>query len=213
MIRAAADSRRNHLVSRVAVLVHEINQIAARRVEMTDAQARDYAQAELLSKGIATLNQVVQEVSEANLSRLTDLVNTALRHIFFDQELEFRIVSEEKWNMTVYRFEVLHDGVPGNQNSFGGGIYAVIALVLKIVFNRYTKRYPMIVGDESLHFVSGEYVARTSAFMQELSRDFDMKFVLITHEPRFAAAADQNYRASDGGKEAGTLFNLRAVAQ
>lgn len=210
-VRSAACAHVAGLAEALAVARHEVAQATAERAGMEALQEQDRARAALFAQAIAALNQTIQMVSAANVADLTADVNAGLRSIFHDQDLEFRVVDEVKRNSISYRFELLHDGVAGSTRNFGGSVYAVVALVLKVKFLIYAKCFPMLVMDESLRFVSKEYVARTSQFLRSLADGLDMDILLITHEPAFAAGADVNYFVSEGSPRAnGTTLALKA---
>ena len=146
------------------------------------------------------LQQLVEQINTENINKIHLLVNQALTYIFFDQKLEFRIVSEVKRNQTVYRCEVKEGEVVGNLQSFGGGVWCVISVILKILFNRLTKRFPLIVLDESLSFLADKYVPYASAFLKEFSQKFDMPIILVTHNRLFCDYADREYEAVQGAE-------------
>lgn len=201
-----ARTHRQTLADQLAVLTHRLGETQTRHTTLTAAQDTDRQTAETLTQAVAVLNQLIEVVSGRNLARLTEITNMALRTVFYDQEVEFKITTEVKRNMTTYRFVVMQDGVEGTTASFGGGVMAVIAFVLKVLFNRFAKRYPFIALDESLSFVSAQYIPRTSALIKEIVHDFGVPVLLITHQPAFAAAADHNFEAVPGNKFVGTKY-------
>ena len=136
------------------------------------------------------IQELVDQVSTSNIERIETLVNSALASIFFDQDIKFKINQETKRNLNCYSFVTMKDGVEGSIYSFGGGIMAVEAMVLKILFNLLSKRYPLLILDESLSFVSEKYIEGTSNFMKELSEQFDIPIVLVTHQDSFTRNAD-----------------------
>lgn len=136
------------------------------------------------------VQNLVDTVSKNSIEKVENLVNSALRTIFFDQDIEFKIISEVKRNLTCYRIVTKKDGVEGSINSFAGGVMAVEAMVMKVLFNLLAKRFPFIVLDESLSFVSEKYIQNTSDFMKDLSKQFNLPIVLVTHQPSFEEGAD-----------------------
>lgn len=194
--RAQADALRTALSRDCVILSHTQDALSAEAGELTRRQTALKTRAESMQLAAAVLQQLVDEVGAANISRLEHLVNSALRTVFHDLDLQFRIVSEIKRNTNSYRIVVFHNGVEGSTESFGGGVYAVIALVLKILFNILAKRYPLLVLDESLAMVSEQYISRVSQLIKELSAEFSMPILLVTHQPGFAAEANRTYEIS-----------------
>jgi ABC-type dipeptide/oligopeptide/nickel transport system ATPase subunit len=100
----------------------------------------------------------------------------------------------------------LQDNVRGSINSFGGGIIAVIAVVLKILFNIVTKRFPLLVFDETLSFLAVNYIPAMSEFLKTLSKEFNIPILLVTHQKEFAIAAENCFEISLD-KEGNTIIN------
>jgi len=136
------------------------------------------------------LQEVVEKVSQQNLLKIEAFVNRALSLIFTDLNLSFKIGQDVKRGNNVYFFEILQDNVRGSINSFGGGIIAVIAVVLKILFNIITKRFPLLVFDETLSFLAVNYIPAMSEFLKTLSKEFNLPILLVTHQKEFAVSAD-----------------------
>lgn len=136
------------------------------------------------------IQELVDMVSTNNINRIETLVNSALASIFYDQDIKFKIKQETKRNLNCYSFVTMKDGVEGSIHSFGGGIMAVEAMVLKILFNLLSKRYPLLILDESLSFVSERYIEGTSKFIKELSEEFSLPIALVTHQQSFKENAD-----------------------
>lgn len=152
---------------------------------------------EILTMATKFLADLVDRVSVQNLRKLEDIVNNALRVIFHDQDFKFEIESQIRRGATSYSWTLSKDGIKGNINSFGGGAFAVISLILKILSQIISKKYPLLVLDESLSFVSKEYITpNLSQFLKELSEQFETTILLVTHQPAFAEEADLVYKVS-----------------
>lgn len=181
------------------ILDHSVATLQADLDKMAETQAKLKAHVENLKLAATVLQELVDAVSQRNLMRTEELVNSALATIFPDQEIRFRILSEIKRNTVQYRVAIIQDGHEGTINSYGGGPVSVIALVLKLLFNVLAKRYPFLAFDESLSFLSEKYIDNASAFIKEMSDEFKMPILFVTHQPKLAAASDQTYEASPGG--------------
>jgi ABC-type lipoprotein export system ATPase subunit len=70
---------------------------------------------------------------------------------------------------------------------------------LKIIFNIFTKRFPVLLLDESLAFLSEQYQSSFSNLLKELSRQFNLIIVLVTHQAMFAESADIHHHVSREG--------------
>jgi ABC-type lipoprotein export system ATPase subunit len=72
----------------------------------------------------------------------------------------------------------------------------ITALVMKLIFNRITNRFPLVVFDESLSFLADKYIDPASQFIKQMTAEFKMPLILVTHQPRFTAYADYTYTAA-----------------
>jgi len=131
------------------------------------------------------LQQLTDTLSIQSIGEITKAVNEALTYIFFDQDLRFRVSSAVKRGKVQYELLVDDRGREGNIHAYGGGIYAIIATVLKMSLNVVTKRAPVILLDESLSFVSDRYIDRTSEFLNEISENLGLSAILVTHQEKF----------------------------
>lgn len=168
----------------------------------------DRVRGELLKRASLVLGHVVEVVSVKNLERVEGIVNTALKEIFFDMDLSFHLVSEVKRGVTVVRVELREGGVEGCLSSFGGGVLAVVAMVLKVVFNRFAGRANFLGFDESLSFLSEKYVSVASRFIRSLAVEFGMPLVFVTHQNELAREADNCYEVYGMG---GGVSGVRRV--
>jgi DNA repair ATPase RecN len=142
------------------------------------------------------LQEVVEKISRQNLQKIETFVNRALSLIFPDINLSFQIEQSVKRGNNVYSFVIMKDKIQGSIHSFGGGVLAVIAVVLKVLFNIVTKRFPLLVFDETLSFLAVNYIPAMSEFLKTLSQEFDTPILLVTHQKEFAIAADNCYEVS-----------------
>ena len=140
------------------------------------------------------LQEVADKVSTENFKKIEFLVNRALSTIFTDLRLTFKIVTEVKRGNPVYQFEIDKNGIPGTINSLGGGIVVVVAVVLKLLFNVISNRFPLLVLDETLsHLHSTSYVRNMSAFLREVSKEFGIPIVMVSQEDGFSEFSDTCY--------------------
>lgn len=187
-------------------------EVAGRR--LSEMESRHAAEAQSLAvqeeraghmvQANAIMRRLVEELNSENLRKIEVLVNDALEVVFDDQEVEFRIVPAAKRGNTVYGVEMTVGEHTGGLDAFGGGVWAMVAVVLKIVFNRLTERYPLLVLDESLSFLANQYIPTASALLRQISERFRLPVLLVTHQAAFAASADVAYTASRSGR--GTVF-------
>lgn len=212
VLRQQGGAYRKSLEARRAVLDHQVLSTQSNLDSALNRQDKLKEQTEDLKMAAVLLQELVDSVAAKNILRTEELVNSALSTIFTDMKLDFKIISEIKRNANSYRMVIVENGVEGNLNSFGGGVWAIVAFVLKVLFNILGKRHPMLAFDESLSFLSEKYIPNASAFIKDLSREFNMPILLVTHQPLFTQASDQIYTASSAGKKT-VKFTVKTAAE
>ena len=164
----------------------------------TDSQARmSFLKNRITNLHVArkVLQEIVERVGKENLVKIENFVNQALGVIFTDLQLTFKIEQDVKRGNNTYSFAIYEGQVTGCLNSFGGGVVAIISVILKLLFNLITKRFPLLVLDETLIFLhSKEYMRNTSKFLSDFSRQFCVPVVMVTQVDSFAEQADICYR-------------------
>lgn len=172
-------------------------QVIERDVASLNQTLKDYAfEYECHTKASHFLKELIRVVSLEQIDRVEKLVNSAIHQIFPESIITFQIVTSTKRNMTEYDFKLCRNGNPqsmGGLDSNGGGLWSVIALVLQVTFLVLSKRYPLLCLDESLVAISEKHIAGTSALIKELSEQFNMNILLISHQPLFMEEADIVY--------------------
>jgi DNA repair exonuclease SbcCD ATPase subunit len=189
------------VADRENILAHNaVEQLEKQLRSLTAEQTPLKNQVELMKMGAAFLQQLIDTVATDNINNIETLVNTALASIFKDQDIAFKIVQEIKRNQVLYKIILVHNGVEGGINSFGGGPWGVVALVLKAVVLILGKRYPVLALDESLSYVSKEYRESVSHFLHDLTKPYpaglSLPILLVSHEPQFNEAADNILEAT-----------------
>jgi len=164
----------------------EINTIEDQNVELVH-------NVEIMSMATTFLQNLIEVVSIKNIKRINELVNTALDTIFHDIDIQFQIEQGVKRDKNVYEFKLSKLDIVGDKNSFGGGIVSLVSFILKIVFNIFSRSYPLIVLDESLSFVSKKYISPACKFINDLAKEFKIIILLVTHQPLFLDKAGKKY--------------------
>lgn len=151
------------------------------------------------------LTELVREQSNIKIGEIENIVNEGLKVVFSDN-IEIKIISSILNNKTTYHIDITQNGVHGTQESFGGGVLAVISLCLRVVMIIYCKRDRILFLDESLGFVSEVYQPSLSNFISQLCKRLGFNITLISHQPKMTAYADRIYEAYKG--KDGTEFRL-----
>lgn len=170
--------------------------------ELIEGDKRD---AKLARDCSTILTELVREQSNIKIGEIENIVNEGLKVVFSDN-IEIKIISSILNNKTTYHIDITQNGVHGTQESFGGGVLAVISLCLRVVMIIYCKRDRMLFLDESLGFVSEVYQPSLSNFISQLCKRLGFNITLISHQPKMTAYADRIYEAYKG--KDGTEFRL-----
>jgi hypothetical protein len=170
--------------------------------ELIEGDKRD---AKLARDCSTILTELVREQSNIKIGEIENIVNEGLKIVFSDN-IEIKIISSILNNKTTYHIDITQNGVHGTQESFGGGVLAVISLCLRVVMIIYCKRDRILFLDESLGFVSEIYQPSLSNFISQLCKRLGFDITLISHQPRMTAYTDRIYEAYKG--KDGTEFRL-----
>ncbi len=149
------------------------------------------------SLAVAAIQEVVNKVAQENLFKVERLVNSALSSVFTDKEIVFSIKSKVLRGMSSYYFSLICDGKERGIRAKGGGVWCVVAFVLKLLVNVLTKREGVICLDESLSFLSAKYISSVSDFIKELASEFKLSVLLVTHQELFKDTSDRVITASN----------------
>ena len=137
------------------------------------------------------LSKVSAEYRVRICSTFNQLVTEALSHIF-QKDINFRISLESYRNQPAINVMITEDAfVLDPQKSCGGGMNDIIALVFKIIFVYLSGSQKTIVLDESLKFLSTNYLQTASNFLAEICSRLQMQLILVTHKEDLQLSADK----------------------
>ena len=165
----------------------------------------DKKEAKLARDCSSILTELVREQSNLKIGEIENIVNEGLLAVF-SEDIKIKITSAIKRDKTEYHIDIIQNGVHGTQESFGGGVLAVISLCLRVVMIIYCKRDRILFLDESLGFVSEVYQPSLSNFISQLCKRLGFNITLISHQPKMTAYADRIYEAYKS--KDGTEFRL-----
>lgn len=184
-----------------AVLRSQRDSLSSSLSEKTNKVMQIKSQSEVLLLSSTVLQEVVSRISEKNIKKIEELVTFSLKSIFTDLDLEFQVRSKVKRNLTTYYFVFLEGGKERSINSLGGGVVAITSLVLKVLFNVLTSRFPIVVFDESLSFVADKYIPNSASFLKDISDQFNLAILMVTHQPLFFSNCDVTLMVDKVGGE------------
>lgn len=152
---------------------------------------------------IDTLKEIMDKLSQEHVEKVVSLLTYALTVIFHDKNYSVEIVTSDKRNVKtadLILVERTEDRVIRSEfnDSIGGGILAVVGLVLQIYYCNVLGQSPVLFMDEALSQVSSEYISTLMAFIKELAETKNLIIVLISHDERYMNYADKTYMVNDG---------------
>ena len=180
--------------SKASIQKELLEQDIAKKLNLIE---NDKKEAKLARDCSSILTELVREQSNLKIGEIENIVNEGLLAVF-SEDIQIKITSAIKRDKTEYHIDIIQNGVHGTQESFGGGVLAVISLCLRVVMIIYCKRDRILFLDESLGFVSEVYQPSLSNFISQLCKRLGFNITLISHQPRMTAYADRIYEAYKG---------------
>lgn len=136
-------------------------------------------------------------------NRVESLVDEGLKYVFGSQ-YSFKIKSELTGKQIRTKFYIQENGLELNiLDAAGGGIADTVAFLLRIVMLVLKKpaQRRVLILDESLKFLSTEYLTRMAEFIPELAKSLDLQIIMTTHRQELVDAATTVIRVTKVGKE------------
>lgn len=153
---------------------------------------------------IKVLREIIDIMSREFIDQITDLLTYALQTIFYDMDYSIKILLKESRNSKQADIILLSKQEDGSiiespiPDNCGGGITAVIGLVLQVFFISYFKLNKILIIDEGLSQISKDYVGPTMKFLKTLSEQREFKFLLISHDAKIIKHADYMFEMVQG---------------
>lgn len=155
-----------------------------------------------LDKARALVQQAALDTQESLRVRLESVVTTALRAVFKDKQLEFRITFETKRGRTEALLEVGEDGQYSHpMETHGGGVVDVVSFALRVAFWSIDQSRPVLVLDEPMKFLSRDLVPNAAEMVRMLSQKLGLQIIMVSHIEEFIDGADRVFRISRRGNQ------------
>lgn len=152
---------------------------------------------------IDMLKEIVDRLSQDHIERIVDLLSYALSVIFYDKDYTVEVEMGDKRNAKTAEFVLVERNEEGvTRSSFddeiGGGIIAVVGIVLQVYYIGMLNLSPIIFVDEGFTQISSSYIDNFLKFIKELAEQKKFIVVLVSHDERLIAFADRTYRVDSG---------------
>ncbi len=136
------------------------------------------------------LLQISANYREDICNLFTNLVTEALTSIF-EKDIKFEIKLYSYRNEPAVDILVIENELEVDpQKSCGGGVNDIISLVLKIIFIYLKNSTRILILDESLKFLSRNYLEQASSFIQDISERMNLQIILVSHKPELEVGCD-----------------------
>ncbi len=168
--------------------------------ELQDLQTRKRT----LLSSIEVMKQLIEALSREQINALKDLISYGLKTIFVDRDYSLDIVISESRNVKQANFflvETLADGSVLKsefRDAIGGGVLAVVGLIIQVYYIIYFSQRPILFMDEALSQISTQYIGPVLEFINQLAEQKHFKFVLVSHDDRFIEYGRRVYSVNSG---------------
>lgn len=150
---------------------------------------------EVLTKTLRLLEQCNILSRDFVKTEVEQLVTQGLRGIFDDTAIQFNINFVTKRNQVEAEFTLSRVGDESNIQgdilyTRGGGLADIISISLRIIIMQMMKIKGPLILDEPGKFISAQYISAFGKFLTDVSKTFDRQIIMITHNERLEAFAD-----------------------
>jgi DNA repair exonuclease SbcCD ATPase subunit len=130
------------------------------------------------------LQQVISNKLEEIENKTVPIINSMLKTVFYEDDLQFKFKSEVKYGKMVYVPSIIDGktGLEGDVEDFGGGVLTITSALLRMLFILIADAPRFLVLDEGLNPVSPKYRPRVSEFLSKLCKELDFTFILISFD-------------------------------
>jgi len=190
------------------MLKQNITEERKRRKQITiDIRNHERAREILREAGLKTQQQMQYHIS--------DITSLALEAVFIDDPYKLQVEFIERRNKTECDLSFRRgEDVLSPLDATGGGAVDVASFALRVAsYSMQTPRtLPIIILDEPMRFLSRDNQKRASSMIKELSEKIGICFIIVTHEPTLAEAADRVFRVEkQKGISRVTMYNQEVV--
>lgn len=191
------------LKSKYETLENQLKLRENEKIELTNKMQDKLHKQMIYEDAISYMKEIVEALSRSHIDHLQDLLNSAVRTIFYDKNyrIEFEISEYRNSNcLSIYLIETLADGseIKTDIKDNGFGVKTIIGFILQIYFILYYKLNPILFIDEGFSSLSTQYIPYLRSLLKSLTEEYGFIFVLIAHDERFIDIADYKWDVKNG---------------
>lgn len=179
--------RANFVTSKVAAAKESLNDLYdIRREKIEDVEALSKEE-DILQKTMSLFKTLSEQENEKSKNLFVSLVNYGL-HSIFGSNVSFDLEMKMYATGTFYSPILVKDGNKEDLMSSGGGILDIVSFLCRIVVlvSFFSKDSRVLRLDEPFKNLSKEYREKAIFLMKELSSQFGIQFIMVTHIAEFA---------------------------
>lgn len=176
------------------------DEMSRRILETKTGIARLEAEDEVLRLVSELFRQMVDREVASGVRSIEHLLTEALHAVFNDQDLRVRAdvdVQRGKVSVDLVTVQTRSDGmvIEGmSRDGFGGAVTTIQSILLRIVVLLRRGLKPILLLDETLPALNGNYVDNMGKFLRVLCKRIGIDVLLVTFNPDLVTAADTAYR-------------------
>lgn len=195
-----AISSLNYMKNRNQQLRGTVEALKSKNVDISTS-IKDYEKfTTIIGKAKDFYKKAVDIIYENSVGDLKNVLNTALKYIFYDKNYEVDVLIEDKRGTKTLSFLLLDldTGLEVDiKDGIGNGVRVVMSFVIH-TFYLVNKDSRILILDEAYSNLSASYVDRFFEFAKKLCEKKDLCIILISHDERFIPLLDKVYSVSDG---------------
>jgi hypothetical protein len=137
-------------------------------------------------------NEWINGLTRAKLESIT---NAALKTIFPDKEMYFRVMPNRTKKGIFYDLFIETNGVMTELlDAKGGGVLDVIQMCLRITYlnKMQGKLRQTLILDEPLKNLDAERIGLAAYWLKNISQIFGIQFIIVTHIPALTMTLEQD---------------------
>lgn len=179
--------RANQVVAEYASSKKSLSDLYDIRSSKIEEQERLQKDEDILQKTMSLFKNLSEQENEKSKNLFIALVNFGL-HSIFGEDVSFDLEMKQYATGTFYSPILIKNGEQEDIMSSGGGILDIVSFLCRIVVlvSFYTKESRVLRLDEPFKNLSKEYREKAVILMGQLSEQFGIQFIMVTHIDEFA---------------------------
>jgi DNA repair exonuclease SbcCD ATPase subunit len=128
---------------------------------------------------------------------LSVIVTNAIRSVFYEKNMEFKVEFDKKRNSTECALTILEDGEEYDIiEDKGFGVADIASFALRVAYILLDSVDNVLILDEPFRNLDKKRIPFASKMVQELSHKLGIQFIIVTHIEALAECADNSMYVS-----------------